>query len=80
MQTYLQSVGTVVEKLPWGGCIYDVDGQNVCLTNSLTKVDGNEDVARQLIFFPDGRVCDDWQKEGVSLAAFVQAQNNQSNQ
>jgi hypothetical protein len=80
IQAYLETAGTLVERLPWGGSVYDVGGQNVCLTNSLTKADENEDVGRQLIFLPDGRVSDDWQKEGVTLDAFAQAQQNQSNQ
>ncbi len=80
IQAYLETAGTLIERLPWGGSVYNVGGQNVCLTNSLTKADENEDVGRQLIFLPDGRVSDDWQKEGVTLDAFAQAQQNQSNQ
>ncbi len=80
IQAYLETAGTLVERLPWGGSVYDVGGQNVCLTNSLTKADENEDVGRQLIFLPDGRVSDDWQKEGVTLDAFVRAQQHQLNQ
>jgi len=46
--------------------IYDVAGQNVCLTNALTL---NPDPAqiRQVIFFPNGRIRFDWQSPGATL-------------
>jgi MoaA/NifB/PqqE/SkfB family radical SAM enzyme len=66
---HLDSNGTLLKKLPWGGRIYDVNGQNVCYTNSLTK-DDDADVGRQLIFFPDGFVSDSWENNSQSLDDF----------
>lgn len=63
---HLERRGTVLHKLPYGAAIYDVDGQNVCLTNCLTHDPTAEDV-RQLIFFPDGHLRYDWQYSGAIL-------------
>lgn len=49
-----------------GAGIYDVDGQNVCLTDALTLNPNSEDV-RQLIFFPEGRIRFDWQFKGANI-------------
>jgi hypothetical protein len=65
MKGYLEKTGTVVKELPFGATIYDVHGQNVCLTNSLTK-DEDDSYMRQLIFFPNGRIATDWM-EGAEL-------------
>jgi len=46
--------------------IYDLGGQNICLTNALTVNPSSEEV-RQLIFFPDGRLRYDWQYPGAIL-------------
>ncbi len=62
MRGYLEKEGTVVNQLPFGATVYDVHGQNVCLTNSLTK-DVDTSYMRQLIFFPNGRLATDWTEE-----------------
>ena len=67
LATYLER-GTVVREFPWGGRLYDLDGQNVCLTNSLTRDDPMREVGRQLIVFPDGSVATSWEDEAVPLA------------
>jgi molybdenum cofactor biosynthesis enzyme MoaA len=66
---HLDSRGKLLQKLAWGGRIYDVDGQNVCYTNSLTR-DDSADIGRQLIFFPNGMVSDSWEKPSQSLDQF----------
>lgn len=63
---YLDDKGTVLMDLIHGATVYDVDGQNVCLTNCLTLEPDNEKI-RQLIFFPDGHLRYDWQYEGAIL-------------
>jgi len=63
---YLESKGTLLLSLPHGGAVYDVEGQNICLTNSLT-LSRDTDMIRQLIFFPDGHLRYDWQHEGAVL-------------
>ncbi len=63
---YLATHGHALMSLPHGATVYDVNGQNVCLTNSLTIDKAGEDV-RQLIFFPDGHLRYDWQHKGAIL-------------
>ena len=62
----LQANGALLMTLVHGAEVYDVGGQNVCLTDSLT-LDSRSDDLRQLIFFPDGRVRYDWQYAGAIL-------------
>ena len=57
---------TPLLNLVHGATIYDYQGQNVCLTNCLTR-SKNEDEVRQLIYFPDGRLIYDWEYEGAIL-------------
>lgn len=52
--------------LDHGGIIYDLDGQNICLTDCLSIRPATEDL-RQLIFFPDGHLRYDWQYKGAVL-------------
>ncbi len=52
--------------LPHGAIVYDLHGQNLCLTNALT-LEPDADYIRQLIFFPDGHLRYDWQYEGAIL-------------
>ena len=56
----------LVMTLIHGAQVYDVQGQNVCLTDSLT-IDAKSDDLRQLIFFPDGHLRYDWQYAGAIL-------------
>jgi hypothetical protein len=53
-------------KLPHGGIVYDVDGQNVAVTTCLTRTTDPNDI-RQIIFFPDGRIAYDWQHTGARI-------------
>lgn len=66
IKDYLDKNGHPVMTLQHGAVVYDVHGQNVCLTNSLTIESKSEDI-RQLIFFPDGHLRYDWQYEGAIL-------------
>ena len=66
IRTYLESHGTLLMTLIHGASIYDVEGQNVCLTDSLTLTAKTDDL-RQLIFFPDGHLRYDWQYPGAIL-------------
>ena len=63
---YICSSGRMLMTLPNGGALYDITGQNVCLTNCLT-LNTNYEKLRQLIFFPNGNVAFDWQFEGALL-------------
>jgi hypothetical protein len=66
MEMFLNYNGHKLMKLIHGGVVYDYEGQNVCLSNSLT-IDPNTEELRQLIFFPDGHLRYDWQYEGAIL-------------
>jgi uncharacterized Fe-S cluster-containing radical SAM superfamily protein len=66
IQAFADEHGTVLATLPWGAKIYDVQGQNLCLSSCLTiSPDVNE--SRQLIFLPPGRITTDWQYAGAIL-------------
>ena len=63
---YLEENGHRLLLTGHGAVIYDVAGQNVCLTNALTlEMDPKE--IRQIIFYPNGRVRFDWQYQGSTV-------------
>jgi molybdenum cofactor biosynthesis enzyme MoaA len=66
IRDFLEQDGVLLMTLVHGARVYDVGGQNVCLTDSLTIVPGADDL-RQLIFFPDGHLRYDWQYQGAIL-------------
>lgn len=61
--------GTKLMVLPQIGVIYDVFGQNVMfsypMNATIRQTEG--ETARNLIFFPDGRLMYEWEKAGVLL-------------
>lgn len=63
---HLSKIGTAILDLAHGATVYDVDGQNVCITNCLT-VQPDSDELRQLIFFPDGHARYAWQYSGAII-------------
>jgi hypothetical protein len=70
------SGGNLLATLPWGAKIYDIGGQNFCLTSCLTvSPDVNE--SRQLIFLPPGRITTDWQYEGAIIYDLPRAARSQ---
>jgi molybdenum cofactor biosynthesis enzyme MoaA len=66
IKEYLDKNGHQLMTLSHGAIIYDVRGQNVCLSNCLTLDKKSSDV-RQLIFFPNGRLAFDWQYKGAVI-------------
>jgi molybdenum cofactor biosynthesis enzyme MoaA len=66
VRDFLAANGALLMTLVHGAQVYDVDGQNVCLTDSLT-IEAKTDDLRQLIFFPDGHLRYDWQHPGAIL-------------
>jgi len=66
MTNWVRDKGTRLMRLMHGAEIYDVAGQNICLSDCLT-VDSREDDIRTLIFYGDGRLTYDWQYEGAVL-------------
>lgn len=65
IKEFLSLKGKKLLEFSYGAIVYDISGQNVCLTNCLTEPDGND--LRHLIFFPDGHLRYDWQYEGAIL-------------
>ena len=63
---FLHWHGTKLITLPHGATIFDVDGQNVCLSNCLTPA-VKDGTMRNLIFHPDGHLRFDWTHEGSIL-------------
>lgn len=63
---WLEENGEPLLHLAHGAVVYDVGGQNVCLSNCLTLKTSPDEV-RQLIFFPDGHLRYDWQYPGAIL-------------
>lgn len=66
IKDYLDKNGHKLMTLTHGALVYDLNGQNVCLTDALTIKPSTEDL-RSLIFFPDGHLRYDWQYEGAIL-------------
>lgn len=66
IRKFLDKEGKELMRLIHGAIVYDVDGQNICLSNCLTLDSSSEDL-RQLIFFPDGHLRYDWQYPGAIL-------------
>lgn len=58
--------GTLICQLMHGMDVYDVDGQNVCLGNCLTR-DTEDSDFRSLIFLPEGSLYYDWQFKGARI-------------
>ncbi len=67
LEKWLEDAGTHILTLQHGSKVYDVDGQNVCLSDCLTVHPDGEEEVRQIIFFPDGHLRYDWQREGAII-------------
>lgn len=56
----LDREGRVCDVLPHGAKVYEINGQNVCITTGLSTDPGVEEI-RQLIFFPPDIVTTSWE-------------------
>ena len=63
---FLRNMGTHLLSLSFGAEVFDVQGQNVCLTNCLTLDETGREI-RQLIYCSDGHIRYDWRYEGAIL-------------
>ncbi len=63
---YLSENGSEILELAHGATVYDIGGQNVCITNCLTVQPRSEEM-RQIIFYPDGATRYAWQFAGARL-------------
>jgi organic radical activating enzyme len=66
IKAYCDEMGTLLLEMGHGALVYDLHGQNVCLTNCLTETTNTEEI-RQLIYFPDGHLRYSWQYEGAII-------------
>lgn len=68
-RAWLNTNGTLIRRLMNGAHVrhvYDVWGQNVCMSSCLTVDPDSEDI-RTLIFYSDGRITHDWGFKGARL-------------
>jgi molybdenum cofactor biosynthesis enzyme MoaA len=66
IRDWVHAKGSMVLELAHGARVFDMDGQNLCLSNCIT-VDPNAKEMRSIIFFPDGKVRYAWQYSGAIL-------------
>jgi molybdenum cofactor biosynthesis enzyme MoaA len=66
IKDYVEKTGHRLMELPHGAVVYDLHGQNICLTNCLTtNTDPNS--IRQLIYFNDGHLRYSWEYPGAII-------------
>jgi molybdenum cofactor biosynthesis enzyme MoaA len=58
---YIQANGRFCYSLSHSAKVFELNGQNVCLSTGLTKADEKDDCVRQLIFFPQGWLTTSWE-------------------
>jgi len=58
---FLEKKGDFCYDLPHGAQVYEVFGQNVCVTTGLTPAQRDKEDIRQLIFFPQGLLTTSWE-------------------
>ncbi|OGJ17881.1 hypothetical protein A3K73_08055 [Candidatus Pacearchaeota archaeon RBG_13_36_9] len=66
IKDFLEKEGNRIMTLEHGAAVYDIYGQNLCLTDALT-LKPESDTLRQIIFFPNGHLKFDWQYPGATL-------------
>lgn len=66
IREHVEQRGTLLMKLVHGARVFDVGGQNLCLTNCLT-INPDEEELRSLIFLSTGELIYDWQYPGAVL-------------
>jgi hypothetical protein len=62
----LWKIGKPKVAFPWGGVVFDVNGQNVCLTNCLSP-DTTKGTHRLLVFFASGIIATGWTEDSKIL-------------
>ena len=63
IEVYLNRAGKLCKVMPHGAKVFNLDGQNICLSNCLTRDEEDSEQHRNLIFFPNGTLTTDWQDE-----------------
>lgn len=70
LYSWVRHKGNRVLTLMHGAEVFDVDGQNICISDCLTVDSSNDDI-RTLIFYSNGRIAYDWQYRGAVLLGSV---------
>jgi len=65
IQKHIETYGKLLLELGYGAKVFDMNGQNICLSNCLTEPIGER--IRQLILHPNGRLNFSWQYKGAVL-------------
>jgi len=78
LHRWVQERGTQLLTLMHGARVYDVVGQNVCISDCLT-VEPDSDAIRTLIFYSDGRIAYDWQYDGAVLLGGRESAGDRAN-
>lgn len=73
---YIRGRGKLLLTLSFGAEVYDIDGQNCCLSDCLT-LDGTKEEIRTLIVYPNGLVTYDWQYDGAVFLRGVDAESEE---
>lgn len=58
--SFIEKNGTLNDILPHGAKVFQLYGQNICISTGLTR-DAGEDNVRQLIWFPQGWLTKSWE-------------------
>jgi len=66
VKEYFDKKAKTLMTLPHGAVVYELNGQNVCLTDCI-MIHPKTDEIRTLIFFPDGHLRYDWNYSGAIL-------------
>jgi len=66
IREWVRQRGTLLFSLMHGAEVFDIDGQNLCVSDCLTVEKTGDDI-RTLIFYVDGRLTYDWQYPGAIL-------------
>jgi len=61
IRSWLEKEGQFCDDLPHGALVYEIFGQNVCITTGLTRAQRMQREVRQLIFFPQGWLTSSWE-------------------
>lgn len=67
IRRWVRKNGTLLSDMMHGAQIFDVKGQNLCLTDCLTVNKPGSDDIRTLIFYSNGRLTYDWQHPGAVI-------------
>ncbi|MDO8583596.1 MAG: radical SAM protein [bacterium] len=66
VREWVAANGTKIMSLMHDATVYDVDGQNVCMTDALTCRPEGKDI-RTLIFYSNGRLAYSWDQPGAVI-------------